>query len=74
MGLLSWLGSRRSGGQRGWVRRRAEPVTEYVASWEETVSERDMRTEQMKRDAAADVAAMQEDARYFRRPDPEDDL
>ena len=66
MGILSWFKSR---GLRGPV---DTPGAPHILA-EHRERERE-RTEEIKRAAAADVAAVEEDDRYFSPEDPEDDL
>jgi hypothetical protein len=68
MGVFSWFARTRSPEEPGWLRR-------WVLL---RPGRRDAKLEQIKRAAAADVAAMEaEDRRYFRQDGPgrrEDDL
>ena len=66
MGIFSWFKSR---GLRGPV-----DISSPSHSLAEHRERERARTEEMKRAAAADVAAVEEDDRYFRPEDPEDDL
>jgi len=71
MGIFSWFRSRglSSSPSRGPV-----DIPDPLHSLAEHRERERARTEEIKRAAAADVAAVEEDDRYFRPGDPEDDL
>jgi hypothetical protein len=60
MGIFSWLSSRDYAGKQGWLRR-----------WVMPAGRPDPKLDEIKRAAAADVAAMEEeDRKYFRQDGP----
>jgi hypothetical protein len=60
MGIFSWLSSRDEAGRQGWLRR-----------WVIPTGRPDPKLDEIKKAAAADVAAMEEeDRRYFRQDGP----
>jgi len=66
MGICSWFGSRKSADKQGWLRRLIIPTGHHNAKFDE-----------IKRAAAADVAQIREDDKYFSPDGPgneEDDL
>jgi hypothetical protein len=63
MGISSWFGSRGSAERPGRLRR-----------WVMPTGRDDPESDEIKRAAAADIAAVEEDAKYFRPRSQEDDL
>ncbi len=62
MGILSWFSARRSADKQVRLLRRATPADDSP------------EIADIKRAAAAEVAAMEKDDKYFGAQDPEDDL
>jgi hypothetical protein len=72
MGVFSWFRSRGLSGSRSGG---PADISGLPHSLLEQHRERESaRTEEIKRAAAADVAAVEEDDKYFSQGDPEDDL
>ena len=71
MGIFSWFRSRGPSGSRSGGPVDISGPPHILAEHRERERE---RTEEIKRAAAADVAAVEEDDRYFSPGDPEDDL